>query len=101
MENSIPAHSESRSALLAGQIKRDWWWVTISLIVFTASLSLLRFELSLERLDFTFYDFQASNAFEYHRPKNTVLIIIDDKSINEVGYWPWRRSEYAAVNTPH
>lgn len=97
MENSIPAHSASRSALLAGQIKRDWWWVTISLIVFTAALSLLRFELSLERLDFTFYDFQASNAFEYHRPKNTVLIIIDDKSINEVGYWPWRRSEYAAL----
>lgn len=95
MENPIPPASTSRSALLAGHIKRDWWWVTICLVVFCTLLSLFRDELSLQRLDLTIYDFQSSTAPTLAKPTQTSLIIIDDKSLDKIGYWPWRRVEYA------
>lgn len=95
MENPIPPASTSRSALLAGHIKRDWWWVTVCLVIFCTLLSLFRDELSLQRLDLTIYDFQSSTAPTLAKPSQTSLIIIDDKSLDKIGYWPWRRVEYA------
>lgn len=88
--------SLSRAALLAKQIKRNWWWVTVCLVLLSATLSLYREELSIKRLDLTFYDLQSElklPSSKYPQPK-TALVIIDDESIARVGYWPWRRAEY-------
>lgn len=91
----------ARSSLLAGQIKRDWWWTTILLVVFTIVLSLFKTEAALQRLDLVFYDYQSSVAKGPVVPDrattHTVLIIIDDYSLEKMGHWPWRRSEYARV----
>lgn len=95
MPNSAQTTSTARSALLAKQIQRDWWWITIGLVLFSALLSLFREELNLQRLDLTFYDFQVASGPKTPQPKQVALIIIDDDSIARMGYWPWRRIEYA------
>lgn len=93
--------SPSRAALLAKQIKREWWWVTICLLLLSILLSFYREELNIKRLDLTFYDIQSTHlpifqSSDFSSPSlNTALIIIDDDSIMRVGYWPWRRIEYA------
>ncbi|MEZ2719805.1 CHASE2 domain-containing protein [Paenalcaligenes hominis] len=89
----------ARSSLLAGQIKRDWWWTTMTLVIFTAILSLFKTEAALQRLDLVFYDYQSSVTKSPIVPDrtttHTVLIIIDDYSLEKMGHWPWRRNEYA------
>lgn len=91
----------ARSSLLAGQIKRDWWWTTMALVIFTTIISLFKTEAALQRLDLAFYDYQSSVAKSPVVPDSTtthtVLIIIDDYSLEKMGHWPWRRSEYARV----
>lgn len=90
-----PNYSESRATLLAKQIKRDWWWITFGLLIFTAIFSLFKEKTSLHKLDLTFYDFQYSHLVPTPAETSSALIIIDDRSINQIGYWPWRRTEYA------
>ena len=89
----------TRAALLAKQIKLEWWWVTIGLVLLSFLLSVYKEELNIKPLDLTFYDIQ-STLFSARlqptsAPLNTALIIIDDDSISRMGYWPWRRIEYA------
>lgn len=97
MEHSPSPKTVSRATLLATQINREWWWVTVILVLFCAVLSFYREELNIKRLDLTFYDFQSTHvpALNLKPQPKTVLIIIDDDSILRVGYWPWRRIEYA------
>lgn len=100
MTSNTSFTTPSRATLLAKQIKREWWWVTISLVLFCAALSFYREQLNIKRLDLTFYDFQSTHLTALNpkpSPKNTALIIIDDDSILRIGYWPWRRIEYARV----
>lgn len=103
MENEPSSSSPSRAALLAKQIKREWWWVTLCLILLSILLSFYRDELNIKRLDLTLYDLQSTYFSTLQPqalnslPQKTALIIIDDDSIMRVGYWPWRRIEYARV----
>ena len=95
MASRTSGSTTSRATLLAKQIKRDWWWITIGLVILSGLLSIFNKELGLERLNLTFYDFQSSLASSPPTTPNTALIVIDDKSIEQLGYWPWRRIEYA------
>lgn len=95
MSHHVSASTPSRATQLAGQIRKDWWWITISLVLFNILLSFFSEEINLKRLNLTFYDVQTSLMLAPDKRPNTALIIIDDDSINRIGYWPWRRSEYA------
>lgn len=95
MTKSVSASTPSRATELAGQIRKDWWWVTISLVLLNLLLSFFSEEINLKRLDLTFYDVQTSLVLSPKDRPNTALVIIDDDSINRIGYWPWPRSEYA------
>lgn len=50
----------------------------------------------LERVDYIFYDvgqaFSAKNP-----PKEIVIIAIDERSLDAIGKWPWRRSVHAEL----
>lgn len=97
-----PTTSElARSSTIARQVNKDWWWSTFFLVLFSIAFSFFKVETSLQRLDFVFYDYLSSVAIETHtnRAQNnhTVLIIIDDYSLEQMGHWPWRRSEYARL----
>ena len=50
----------------------------------------------------TVLDLKATDAMFEKRPvrkppENVVLVAIDEKSVNELGRWPWKRSEMASL----
>lgn len=101
MKSPRPATELARSSLLARQINKDWWWTSLFLIVFSMALSCFKAETPLQRLDLMFYDtllaLGTSTPALSSKEKQTALIIIDDYSLEKMGYWPWRRNEYARV----
>ena len=101
MNHTASTTELTRSSTLAGQINQDWWWSTFFLVLFSITFSFLKTETSLQRLDFVFYDYLSSIAKESQtnstQNNQAVLIIIDDYSIEQMGHWPWRRSEYARL----
>lgn len=98
MPSSRPATELARSSLLAKQINKDWWWTSLFLILLSLTLSFFKAETPLYRLDSMFYDslltigMKPVSVPKHERP---ALVIIDDYSIEKMGYWPWRRNEYA------
>lgn len=101
MAKKLPADKLTRSSMLARQINKDWWWTTIALVLFSLGLFFFKTETSLQRLDLAFYDSLSALAkaplATAAKTNQTALIIIDDYSLEKMGYWPWRRSEYARV----
>lgn len=97
MENEPASLSPSRATLLDKQIKREWWWVTLCLVLLSVLLSFYRVELNIKRLDLTFYDLQIKSVNDKKtlNPSEIALVIVDDDSLHRLGYWPWRRVEYA------
>jgi len=48
----------------------------------------------IKKFDYDFYDFLTSNFHKFEEPQNsfyTVIIDIDDKSLQQLGQWPWPR----------
>lgn len=82
---------------LERRIHAEWLLVTASMLLFTACLSLLGGPAGLTRVDHTFYDrILAATASSAPQP-DIVIIAIDDGSIAELGYWPWRRAVHARL----
>src|SRR5699024_9963081 len=72
-------------------------WTTAVLLVLTFFLGYFSPTLGVQRLENTLYD-RLSSAFVQHAPSDQIVIIaIDDSSIDELGFWPWRRSLHAQL----
>ena len=61
------------------------------LLAMTAAISLSGW---LQRIDFTIYDALLPGG---PAPSDILIVAIDDKSIAELGRWPWPRSLHAAL----
>ena len=67
------------------------------MMVFTAALSCFSEATGLARLDQAFYDKTLASAIRPIDPASIVIVAIDDSSIEELGYWPWRRALHAQL----
>ncbi len=82
---------------LEQRIRLEWFTVTCLLSVLTFLLSLFGPHVGLERLDHTFYDRFLRVAAHVPPSEEIVIVAIDDDSITQLGYWPWRRSVHAQL----
>lgn len=93
--------SASRAAThtpsLSKKLQQEWRFVTLFLLALVVVLSFYRTDTGLARLDNMFYDFSLAAGLPQAAPQDIALIAIDDGSINELGYWPWRRSLHARL----
>ena len=73
------------------------WLVTVpALMALTFLLSYFGQHFGMKRLDHLLYD--RSMAMATHPPSEDIVIVaLDDASIRELGYWPWRRSVHARL----
>lgn len=93
----LASTESTASKSLNAQLQQEWRLVTLFLFVLTILLSTYRSDIGLSRLDNTFYDFTLAIAPPQPAPPEIALIAIDDGSIAELGYWPWRRSTHAKL----
>ncbi len=82
---------------LERRIRVEWLIVTIFMMVFTGTLSYFGEATGLARLDHAFYDKTLAAAIRPISTGNIVIVAIDDNSIDELGYWPWRRALHAQL----
>lgn len=96
-----PAASlDSAQALHSGlkrRVQAEWLLVTGAMLVLTAMLSWFSAPLGLVRLDHAFYDKTLRAASQVVADDDIVIIAIDDGSIAQLGYWPWRRAVHAQL----
>ena len=71
----------------------EWCLLSVLLLSAVAALSALR---GLERLDMVFND-QLGRLSSPQVSPDVVIVAIDDKSLQAIGRWPWRRAIHAAV----
>lgn len=84
----IPRAESSTRAVL-----REWWW----LLAFLCGLATLTLQQNwLDRLNSSFYD-AAVTLHQRELDKDILVVAIDERSLDEIGRWPWRRSVYARL----
>jgi CHASE2 domain-containing sensor protein/signal transduction histidine kinase len=71
----------------------EWCLLSVLLLSAVAALSGLR---SLERIDLVIND-QLGRLNSPQLSSDIVIVAIDDKSLEAIGRWPWRRAIHAAV----
>jgi signal transduction histidine kinase len=79
------------------RIRLEWLLVLCALSLFTAAISYFSHGIGLTRLDHTFYDNMLAATTRQPARGDIVIIAIDDDSIAQLGYWPWRRSVHASL----
>lgn len=72
-------------------IARPRLWMLIGLLGATAAISLSGL---LQRVDFMIYDAGLTGG---PAPADVLIVAIDDKSIAQLGRWPWPRAVHAAL----
>ncbi|MGZ4816431.1 MAG: CHASE2 domain-containing protein [Terriglobales bacterium] len=78
--------------------KRSFAWTDVALGVVVSLLVLLTFWMGwADTLEYKFYDMRAQVRARAKAADNVVLIGIDDRSIREIGRWPWPRSYMAEM----
>lgn len=82
---------------LEQRIRLEWYTVTCLLSALTFLLSFFSPQLGLERLDHTFHDRFMRAAAHAPPSEDIVIVAIDDGSIAQLGYWPWRRNVHAQL----
>ncbi|NYT58452.1 CHASE2 domain-containing protein [Alcaligenaceae bacterium] len=82
---------------LEKRIRAEWLLVTFALALLTLSLAFFSNPLGLTRLDHAFYDKMLGATAQAIDSDDIVIVAIDDSSINELGYWPWRRAVHGAL----
>lgn len=79
---------------LQQRYRREFTWVTIALCLITAAAT---YFINFSTLNNAFY----AQALRWTdaRPASSeiVLVVIDDKSLSEIGRWPWRRFIHAQL----
>lgn len=87
-------------ARLRARIRQEWLWTISALLAFTFCLSFFSEPLLVRRLDHTLYDSLLNTLTRNPPSPDIVLITIDDSSIAELGFWPWRRTRHAQILQP-
>jgi eukaryotic-like serine/threonine-protein kinase len=78
--------------------KRNFAWTDVALGVVVSLVVLLTFYMGwADTLEYKFYDMRAKVRARAKAADNVVLIGIDDRSIREIGRWPWPRSYMAEM----
>src|SRR5262245_24674567 len=75
--------------------RRHIEWAVVTLLVLVIVVAAVRIGW-LERADMAVYDEWIESS---HRPASDAIVIvaIDDRSIDAIGRWPWRRTVLAAL----
>ena len=69
----------------------------IVLIVFSFILFWSAYNLSKNFLEDKAYDFLVKITAKTNPSKDIVVVAIDDQSINKIGRWPWKRTNYTDI----
>ena len=78
---------------MAKRLYQDQFFTALILFFFTIVLAISG---ALNRFDHVFYD--ASQYFSFKKPPQDIVIIaIDERSLDALGKWPWRRSIHAQL----
>lgn len=97
-KTALPLRPPAGSSSLGRQVLLEWRIMTFFLILLTILLIQFKDVLKLSQVDSTFYDFYMKLALPNPEPDpDVVLIAIDEGSLQQVGYWPWRRAEHAKL----
>ncbi len=72
---------------------RDVWWIAAGLALLAWALAAGGWTWRLDRL---LYD-MAMAAWREAPPEDIVIVAIDDRSIAEIGRWPWARAVHATL----
>ena len=67
------------------------------LIVFSFILFCSAYNLSKSFLEEKSYDFLVGITAKNHISKDIIVVAIDDQSINKIGRWPWKRTNYTDI----
>lgn len=82
---------------LEKRVYAEWLVVTLFTLTATALLSFYSEQAGIARIDHTFYDSALRLGPRSPASEDIVIIMIDDASIEELGYWPWRRKKHAEL----
>lgn len=81
---------------LERRLRIEWLSTVPAVMMLTFLLSYFGSHLGLERLDHLLYG--RTMAVATHAPSQDIVIVaLDDASIEEMGYWPWRRAMHARL----
>lgn len=78
-------------------MQTEWLVVILALLALTVLLSYLGNMTDLARLDHAFYDRVLSITMKDDARDDVVIVAVDDDSIAQLGYWPWRREVHARL----
>lgn len=78
-------------------MRLEWLLVTLALLLLTIMLSVVGSKTDLARLDHAFYDQLLVMTMESKARDDIVIIAVDDDSVAQLGYWPWRRAIHAQL----
>jgi hypothetical protein len=74
-------------------LRREWLALAVALALLVAAASAREW---LARADLALYDL-ALTAWRRPAPTDIVIVEIDDRSVTEIGRWPWRRAIHATL----
>jgi len=81
---------------LERRLRIEWLCTVPALMALTFLLSYFGQHLGMHRLDHVLYG--RTMALTTHEPSDEIVIVaLDDASIREMGYWPWRRAVHAQL----
>ncbi|MFI0472836.1 CHASE2 domain-containing protein [Halomonas sp. HMF6819] len=83
-------------------IRSFWWWLQcIVSLLLTALLVMDRAEWidvpGLQRLEWQAYDWRVRSTLDGQSDSSLAIIDIDERSLFEIGQWPWPRTTVAAL----
>lgn len=71
-------------------------WLLVALLILGITLFCSRFSI-FSRISSSLYDKVVSYTHVRQPDHDIVMIVIDDKSLARIGFWPWRRSLHARL----
>lgn len=73
-------------------------WVLVTLLILTVTAVCSQFSL-LSRFSFTLYDVAVNYTKARQPAPDIAIVVIDDKSLTQIGFWPWERNVHANLLT--
>lgn len=73
-------------------------WVLVTLLILTVTAVCSQFSL-LSRFSFTLYDVAVNYTKARQAAPDIAIVVIDDKSLTQIGFWPWERNVHANLLT--